>query len=41
VQEKQLVLALVVSTKLKAGGNFLDIKLVQHQEDVEEQKISS
>jgi hypothetical protein len=31
----------VVSTKFKGGGNFLDIKLVQHEEDVEEQKIPS
>jgi hypothetical protein len=35
------VLVLVVSTKFKGGGNFLDIKLVQHEEDVEEEKIPS
>jgi len=40
-QEEQLVLVLVVSTKFKVGGNFLDIKLVQHQKNVEEEKISS
>jgi hypothetical protein len=40
-QEEQLVLVLVVSTKLKGGGNYLDIKLVQHEKDMEEQKIPS
>jgi hypothetical protein len=35
------VLVLVVSTKLKGGGNFPNIKLVQHEKDVGEQKIPS